>query len=131
MNGIERIKEELKLFNKEDAKNFKDSIDELCAKGVGKGCYQDYKILCSIVGILSICEEIIKNEELKAAEDEEAAEKGHFYVIARQLGAPLKIVLETNCEDEAIERAALGNYDNMNYPEDIKTTFYVAKRVEI
>lgn len=40
----------------EDRDLFHDTIDELCAKGIGKGCYQDYGVLNDVLTILTCCE---------------------------------------------------------------------------
>ena len=40
----------------EDRDLFHDTIDELCSKGIGKGCYQDYGVLCDVLKILTDCE---------------------------------------------------------------------------
>lgn len=34
-------------------KEWDDCVDELCKNGVGKGCYQDYNLLISVLGWLS------------------------------------------------------------------------------
>ena len=44
-----------------DYKLFHDTIDELCSKGIGKGCYQDYGILTDVLSILTECETYMKN----------------------------------------------------------------------
>lgn len=57
---MERIKKILDNYTKEDYKLVHDTVDELCSKGISKGCFQDYNILADIVAILSYCENIIK-----------------------------------------------------------------------
>lgn len=60
--------EELKTVNKikafltvhHDKKAVKDTIDELCNKGVAKGCYQDYGLLIALLDIICTIEEDVK-----------------------------------------------------------------------
>lgn len=59
MNEIEKI---LSNYTKDDYQLFYDTVDELCKNGVGRGCYQDYGVLTDVIGILSICENIIKEK---------------------------------------------------------------------
>lgn len=54
------IKMVLDKYSPEDYKLFYDTVEMLCAKGVGNGCYQDYTVLVDVVQILSLCEEIVK-----------------------------------------------------------------------
>lgn len=58
LKGIEKI---LRHYDSAGGKLFEDSVSELCGKGIGKGCFQDYTVLTDIIGILSICENIIKS----------------------------------------------------------------------
>lgn len=44
------------LRNVHDKKAVKDTIDELCLKGVAKGCYQDYGLLNALLDILTAIE---------------------------------------------------------------------------
>ena len=46
---MERIKEVLGKYTQQDAKAFKDTVDMLCKKGIGNGCYQDYTILMYVL----------------------------------------------------------------------------------
>ena len=59
---MKQIQEILDKYNKTDYQLFYDTVDMLCAKGVGKGIYQDYTVLTDIITILSICEQIIQNK---------------------------------------------------------------------
>lgn len=59
---MDRIKEVLRKYTKDDYQLFYDTVDMLCKKGIGKGCFQDYTVLTDVVSILSICEAIIKDE---------------------------------------------------------------------
>lgn len=66
---MERIKKILDNYTtEEDYKLFKQTNDELCKKGIAKGCFQDYTVLADVVSILSICESIVKD---KAKENKE------------------------------------------------------------
>lgn len=40
----------------EDRDLFHDTIDELCSKGIAKGCYQDYGVLTDVLNILTECQ---------------------------------------------------------------------------
>ena len=58
MEKLERLEEILsKYVGKSD--RFKATVDMLCQKGIGNGCFQDYTILIDVLEILSICEAII------------------------------------------------------------------------
>lgn len=59
---MERIKEILERYTPEDAKIFKDTVEMLCSKGVGSGCYQDYTVLMDVIGILCAAECIVAGE---------------------------------------------------------------------
>ncbi len=63
---MEKIQEILNKYTKEDYQIFYDTVDMLCKKGISKGCYQDYTVLTDVIAILSICEELIKNKEIKS-----------------------------------------------------------------
>ena len=58
---MEKIKEILSHYSKEDYQLFYDTVDMLSAKGV-IGNFQDYTVLIDILEILSACENIIKEE---------------------------------------------------------------------
>ena len=57
---MDEIKEILKKYSRKDYGIFKDTIDMLCSKGVGNGCYQDYTVLMDILSILTACESIVR-----------------------------------------------------------------------
>lgn len=57
---MDEIKEILKKYSRKNYEIFKDTIDILCSKGVGNGCYQDYTVLMDILSILTACEAIVK-----------------------------------------------------------------------
>ena len=66
MNKNEVMKEIAKTlneFDKTDEKIVHDTIDMLCAKGVGNGCYQDYGALTLIVQVLILAERYVGAEE--------------------------------------------------------------------
>ena len=60
MIAMKRIQEILDKYSPEDYQLFYDTVEMLCAKGIGKGCYQDYTVLTDVVQILATCEEIVK-----------------------------------------------------------------------
>lgn len=53
-NSVAKLKEFLKNIHNKKAVH--DTIDELCSKGVGKGCFQDYGLLIAILDLLSAIE---------------------------------------------------------------------------
>jgi len=59
--GLDKISEVLSSFEAEDHQVFHDTIETLCSKGIGKGAYQDYAVLVSVLEILTACEATIKN----------------------------------------------------------------------
>ena len=78
---MERIKVILANYDEEGLQLFKDSVNELFAKGFAKGCYQDYGVITDISRILTICEDLIKkglnknsNEEKVRSESDIAKE---------------------------------------------------------
>lgn len=58
MEHLGRIKNILSKYEGRGAE-FKATIDMLCSKGIGNGCFQDYTILVDVLEILSVCETII------------------------------------------------------------------------
>ena len=58
-----KIEELLSHYAKEDGKIVHDTIDELCKRGVAKGCYKDYECLVDLVLLLSSFEEEISKME--------------------------------------------------------------------
>lgn len=60
---MEDIMKILDNYTKADYQVFYDTVDMLCAKGVANGTYQDFGVLTDVIGILSKCEQIIKNKE--------------------------------------------------------------------
>ena len=61
---MKRIEEILENYQKKDGKIFHDTLDELCGKGIAKGCYQDITVLYDVINILSICESIIESKDV-------------------------------------------------------------------
>jgi len=59
--GLDRISKVLSSFEAKDYQVFHDTIETLCSKGVGKGTYQDYAVLVSVLEILTTCEAVIEN----------------------------------------------------------------------
>lgn len=57
---MERIKSILEKYSPEGGKEFRNTVDMLCKKGIANGCYQDYTVLMDVLEILSICETIIE-----------------------------------------------------------------------
>ena len=69
MNNLEEIQKELDQFKDTTGQGyntFKNAINELCSKGISKGCYQDYRALCSIMNILALCKNYIKEGDKNA-----------------------------------------------------------------
>lgn len=69
MNNIEELTKELDQFKDTTGQGystFKNTVDELCSKGISKGCYQDYGALCSILRIITLCENYIKEGDKNA-----------------------------------------------------------------
>lgn len=60
---MDKIKEILSNYDSDNYGLFKNTVDMLCSKGIGGGCYQDYTVLCDVLAILTECEKIIKNTE--------------------------------------------------------------------
>lgn len=58
MEELKRIEEILSDYIGR-GKEFKATVDMLCSKGIGNGCFQDYTILTDVLEILAICETII------------------------------------------------------------------------
>lgn len=57
---MKEVKEILAKYEPGDYDLFKATVDMLCKKGIGNGCYQDYTVLVDVVKILSICERIVQ-----------------------------------------------------------------------
>lgn len=58
---FDKICEILSHYTPEDHQLFHQTVDELCSKGIAKGCFQDYTVLADILTILTQCEMLIKN----------------------------------------------------------------------
>lgn len=53
-NSVAKLKQFLQ--NVHNKKAVHDMIDELCAKGIAKGCYQDYGLLIAFLEVLTAIE---------------------------------------------------------------------------
>lgn len=53
------IEEILGNYTEDDKQLVHETIDELCKKGVGNGCFQDYGVLADIVDVLGAFERMI------------------------------------------------------------------------
>lgn len=53
-NSVAKLKQFLQ--NVHNKKAVHDMIDELCAKGIAKGCYQDYELLIAFLEVLTAIE---------------------------------------------------------------------------
>ena len=53
-NSVAKLKQFLQ--NVHNKKAVHDMIDELCANGIAKGCYQDYGLLIAFLGVLTAIE---------------------------------------------------------------------------
>lgn len=58
---MKEIEDILKKYSKDDYNLFYNTVDMLCQKGVGKGTFEDYGVLADVIGILTCCENYIKN----------------------------------------------------------------------
>lgn len=58
LKSVAKIKSFLTVYH--DKKAVKDTIDELCNKGIAKGCYQDYGLLIALMDILCTIEDDVK-----------------------------------------------------------------------
>lgn len=56
---MEKINEILKNYTSNDKQLVHNTIDMLCAKGIGNGCYQDYTVLADVVSVLAAFEEAV------------------------------------------------------------------------
>lgn len=54
------LNEILENYTKSDYKIVHDTVAQLCAKGVAKGCYQDYTVLMDILKLLTMFENAVK-----------------------------------------------------------------------
>lgn len=59
-DDISKVKQILEKYRPEDYEIFYNTVEMLCEKGVGNGCYQDYTVLVDVVQILAFCEEIVQ-----------------------------------------------------------------------
>ena len=61
---MEKLKRLEEILSKYDGRGteFKATVDMLCSKGIGNGCFQDYAMLVDVLEILSICETIIEGK---------------------------------------------------------------------
>lgn len=57
---IENIQEILNKYSADDYPLFYNTVDMLCSKGVANGTYKDYSVLTDVIGILGVCENMIK-----------------------------------------------------------------------
>ena len=50
-------------YTADDLEDVKATVDELCKKGIARGCYQDYTILADVISVLTIFEEAVKERK--------------------------------------------------------------------
>lgn len=62
---MEKLKKILSNYTPEDDVQLKKTIEELCSKGIGKGCFQDYGMLSDVIECMYELVNIIKNGENK------------------------------------------------------------------
>lgn len=62
-NYLELIAARLSGYDQKGAQRFEETVAELCKNGIAKGCYQDYRVLCDVVEILSIIEKYLKEKK--------------------------------------------------------------------
>ena len=63
MNYQEKFEKILSKYSSRDKKLVYDTVDMLCDRGVGGGCYQDYTVLVDVVNVLTIFEEAVAERE--------------------------------------------------------------------
>ena len=68
---LDEICKILAKYGPEDVELFKETVDELCKNGIGKGCFQDYGVLSDVLSIFTHCESLIKNKVPEKLGDEE------------------------------------------------------------
>ena len=56
MSYQEKFEKILSNYTSKDALLVHNTIDVLCSKGIGNGCYQDYAVLADVVNVLTIFE---------------------------------------------------------------------------
>lgn len=56
MSYQEKFEKILSNYTSKDAPLVHNTIDVLCSKGIGNGCYQDYAVLADVVNVLTIFE---------------------------------------------------------------------------
>ena len=59
------MKEIVIKINDVTYQKFHDTVDELCAKGIGNGCFQDYTVLSTVVDCLDQIEVALQESERK------------------------------------------------------------------
>ena len=66
MTAKEKIQSIVDKYDKSDAPKVKATVDMLCGKGIGNGCYQDYAILADVVDYLCTFERMLVEKEDKS-----------------------------------------------------------------
>ena len=59
----EKIKQILANYTNKDAKLVHDTIDQLCAKGIANGCFQDTGVLVDVLSVLTTFESAVAIKE--------------------------------------------------------------------
>lgn len=59
----EKIKQILANYTKKDAKLVHNTIDQLCAKGIPNGCFQDTRTLVDVLSVLTAFESAVASKE--------------------------------------------------------------------
>lgn len=59
------MKIEIEIPDGISAKDFKETVDELCSKGIGNGCYQDYNLLLIVLSCMTQVETTLAKQEVK------------------------------------------------------------------
>ena len=63
MNWQKKFEEILSRYSAKDKDLVNKTIDTLCDRGVGNGCYQDYGVLADMVTVLGIFADAVTNKE--------------------------------------------------------------------
>lgn len=63
MTAKEKFEELIKKYNSSDADKIKATVDMLCSKGIGNGCYQDYVLLTDVISFLCLFESAVREKD--------------------------------------------------------------------
>ena len=63
MTGQEKFQKLVDKYNKTDAQEIHDTVDMLCSKGIGNGCFQNYAMLADVLEVLVAFERAVSEKE--------------------------------------------------------------------